>query len=505
MTPALELFSYGRVLGVFALALFVLPMMADRPAGSASQRPGDFFMRAASAFVRASFVIWLLAAVLGRFRLSFPGTIVTCYVLALAIFALVRRRKSIRPRELIHNVVYRAMMLIERAGIEAGSVRRLASMVCTKGIPASVAVFALLVGVTAVERSWFAVNDARFTRSETYDRTLALEEVMSSGARGVDASVAPLAPVVCLTGLDPATVIRFTGPIFAILLGAAVALCAFRLCGRFWVAYVAFGLAAALPLVLGESNPGEVPREQIAALFALLAITFAFEDAITTLMAALLTVAIEPHAGVAVLLLLACVVISATLGRLIEALPRSLRILVTPCIVAALIAVPASTIGSEAPDGPFQYEAAAQASLRIRYEFPRNSWLVISPGYERAFTADYGWHMELLSFVTNYTPDQVENAAFRFGWPVRDVFLFVEKRPLCAVQPAAESGAAITRIATWILVPHADSADCRVDPGHASLEFDAAELIASYARNRRNVSIFQDGDDLTVYHIDLSK
>ena len=72
-------------------------------------------------------------------------------------------------------------------------------------------------------------------------------------------------------------------------------------------------------------------------------------------------------------------------------------------------------------------------------------------------------------------------------------------------QLAAESGAAITRIATWILVPHADSADCRVDPGHASLEFDAAELMASYARNRRNVSIFQDGDDFTVYHIDLSK
>ena len=109
--------------------------------------------------------------------------------------------------------------------------------------------------------------------------------------------------------------------------------------------------------------------------------------------------------------------------------------------------------------------------------------------------------MELLSFVTNYTPDQVENAAFRFGWPVRDVFLFVEKRPLCAVQPAA----AITRIATWNLVPHGDSASCRVDPAHASLEFDAAELIASYARNRRNVSIFQDGDDFTVYHIDLSK
>jgi hypothetical protein len=233
----------------------------------------------------------------------------------------------------------------------------------------------------------------------------------------------------------------------------------------------------------------------------LLAITFAFDDVATALMAAVLTVAIEPRAGVPALLLLACVVISATLGKMIEAVPRILRVLVTPCIVAALIAVPSSMIGRDAPDGPFQYEAAAQACLRIRHEFPRNSWLVISPGYERAFTADYGWHMELLSFVTDFTPDRVENAAFRFTWPVSDVFIFVEKRPLCA----AQSGPAITRIAMWNLGSHPDAASCRVDPAHASLEFDAAEIIASYARDRRNVSIFQDDEHLTVYHLDLSR
>jgi hypothetical protein len=175
-----------------------------------------------------------------------------------------------------------------------------------------------------------------------------------------------------------------------------------------------------------------------------------------------------------------------------------LRILVTPCIVAALSAVPSSMIGQEAPDGPFQYEAAAQACLRIRYGFPRNSWLVISPGYERAFTADYGWHMELLSFVTNFTPDQVENPAFRFSWPVHDVFVFVEKQPLCEAEP-------VTRGAPWNPAVRRGPAGCRVGPARASLEFDAAEMTAAYSRHRRNVSVFQDDEHLTVYHIELSK
>jgi hypothetical protein len=517
MIPVLESFSYVRVLGVFGLLLVVLPMIADRPedsaADSANERSGALFMRAASAFVRACFLIELLAVALGRFRLSYPGTIITCYLAALAMVALICRRKTLRPRELIHQAVYRAMVLMDGAGVGAGLARRLAVMAreklarektAGKFIPASFALFALLVGVTALERTWFAVHDARFTRSETYDRALALGEMVNSGARGVEASVALLAPVVCLTGLDPATVIRFTGPIFAILLAAAAALCAFRICGRFWVAYLAFGLVAAAPLLLGESNPGEVPREQIAALFALLGATFAFDGAVTALMAAALTIGIEPRAGVVVLSLIACVAVSAALGKLIEALPSGLRILVTPCIVAALIAVPSSMIGRETPDGPFQYESAAQACLKIRYGFPRNSWLVISPGYERAFTADYGWHMELLSFVTNYTPDQVENPSFRFGWPVQDVFVLVEKQPLCAVEPAVQSGAAIMRMAHWNSAAHGP-AGCKVDPARASLEFDAAEIIAGYARHRSNVSIFQEDEHLTVYRLDLSK
>jgi hypothetical protein len=498
MIPIPEAFSYVRVLGVFGLLLFVLPMLADRPADAAGRRAGSIFFRAAGAFVRACFLIALLAVALGRFRLSFPGTIITFYLAALAIVALLRRRKGLRPLEAIHNAVYRAMLLVENSGVRAGFLRRLASIVRARPIPASAALFALLVGVTAVQRTWFALHNARFTRSETYDRALALGELVNSGARGVEASAALLAPVVCLTGFDPATVIRFTGPIFAILLAAAVALCAFRICGRFWVAWVAFGLVAAAPLVLGERNPGEVPREQIAALFALLGITFAFDDVITTLLAAVLTLAIEPGAGIVVLFLLACVAAAAAVGKTIETLPSVLRILVTPCIVAALIAVPSSMIGQEAPDGPFQYEAAAQACLRIRYGFPRNSWLVISPGYERAFTADYGWHMELLSFATNFTPDQVENPAFRFSWPVHDVFVFVEKQPLCEAEP-------VTRGAPWNPAVRRGPAGCRVDPARASLEFDAAEMIAAYSRHRRNVSVFQDDEHLTVYHIELSK
>ena len=52
-------------------------------------------------------------------------------------------------------------------------------------------------------------------------------------------------------------------------------------------------------------------RKQIAALFALLGITFAFDNVVTALMAVIMTLAIDPRAGLAVLFLLACVVVAA--------------------------------------------------------------------------------------------------------------------------------------------------------------------------------------------------
>src|SRR4051812_31364833 len=191
MTAVLEAFSYGRVLGVFAALLFAAPMMAetaekaDRPADPGKRRPGDVFMRAARAFVRACFLIELLALALGWFRLSFPATIITCYLAAMAAIALFRRRKSLNFRELMHDAVLRAMVALESTGVKAMPARALTSLARAKFLPAHVALFAVLVGVTGLERTWFALHDARFTGSETYDRALALGEMVNSGARGM--------------------------------------------------------------------------------------------------------------------------------------------------------------------------------------------------------------------------------------------------------------------------------------------------------------------------------
>jgi len=303
----------------------------------------------------------------------------------------------------------------------------------------------------------------------------------------MDGSAALLAPLVFLSGLHPAAVVRFSGPVFATLLAIAAGFCAFQYSRRKWTAYLASGLAAVLPIASGRVAAGEIARAEMGAVFALLAIALLRERRLAAGASAAVALLIDINLGRALLGPLACALAAIGSVRLLHLARYPVRALATGFSAAVFTFWLCSSLGARIPDGPYQYEAAAKACSQIARQFERNTWLVVSSGYELPFTYGRGWHVELLDFVD--TPS--------FAYPARDIFFFVEREPLW---PADVRGSR-TAPARINLAQLSDRALWAYDSslGRASVQFEAAAALAAYARTHADLRAFYQDEHLVIY------
>lgn len=444
-------------------------------------------------FVRASLYAAVIAHLLSAFGLLLPGGMLAGYLLLSLLFIL---RSPVLP----------AVVSFSRLGALAHHVLRIAEdprrllrfpqlrsswvLSCRRAARQerwqSLGLAFLFAVVTVAAATNMAVLDSRFLCADSYHRSLELQMMRADRAHYPVSTTALLAPVAFLSGLDGAAVIRYSNPIFAVILGIVAYATAYRTTKMYWIGWLAAGvtpLAALIP-------HGEIQFGGIAAIYWISAAAIRTVSRFDTLAAIAIAISIQPMPTVDTLAAVGasgCVVL---LSRLLPAWPQRPVICTMMVIVFGL----STWLGRQIPpDGPHQYEAAAKATLQVVRENAQNTWLIISPVQEVALTFGLGWHMELSEFVNAYTIEQVSDPSFRFPFPVQTAFVFVEKAPLLSPETQFSLRAFQQDMDSGIAAYHLRS-------GRASLQFRAGRLMAAYSRHHRTAVFFED-ENLIVFEI----
>jgi hypothetical protein len=478
--------EFARVMAVFLVAYVALPFVITAPA-----RTEAFFHRVAAAFVRVSVFLVVAVMGLGVLRLARPGAITAAYVLwALSGIVWFRRHRSTGGEPGLRGTL---LTLLARVEHEAPP-RRATSPTSRSRLSASAAIFLLLVVTTLFHRLDQPLRYFRFFHIETYGRVLSLAALESGQPWKPDGASALLAPLAYWSGLGPGAVTRAAGPLFALLLPAAAAFCAFRISRKRSAAFVAFGLVAIAPLLSRDPHPGEPVSTALAAVFWLFGAAFVRDSWKLALASAATALLIDWHPNLVLLSVLVCTLLGVGAARFEELLRRlpALRPVLGGVLAAAFILTLCMGFHSPIPEGPFQYEAAARNAHEIARRFPRNSWLIVSPSHELAYICGRGWHVELVDFVSTFSTDQVSQAGFSFPYYVQDVFFFLEKRPIRS-EGMVPVGAALTgSFDPAVRAYHTVS-------GRQAIEFQAAKLLAAYGRTHNDLSTVYEDDSLVVY------
>jgi hypothetical protein len=306
----------------------------------------------------------------------------------------------------------------------------------------------------------------------------------------MDGSIAFLAPVVFLSSLDGATVIRFSGP----LLMGVLSLVAFASV-RSSSGKTSSGLAASAIVVTltAISNSAEMQAGGVALIFWLMSRILWSRcrwDATWSIALALL---IEPIPGFNTIVC-GCLILALSLIERVG--ESSWRVLhrVGPTLAAGAIVCLVALPLERGKTHTRQYNITARTVKKIVREFPRNTWLVVSPVQEVALTYGHGWHLELSEFVEKYTVDEVQRPEFSFRFPVTETFVFVEKQPLAS--QAMASG--LSGLGTHFDAP---MAPYLLRLNRASMQFRAARLLAAYQATHRNTEVYLEDENLIVYRI----
>ncbi|MBL8217133.1 MAG: hypothetical protein JNK87_40810 [Bryobacterales bacterium] len=483
----MELFEVIRIHTVTALLYGALPIALWRW----TERPGTQLASfAVPAFLRAAFFALVLGVTLGAWHLCFPGATAAGLLLAaLAAVAMSRRRSW-----LFHRAPWEAASLqlfdwLEQRprGIFGNYLRRLTGPALGPNELVALAIFI----ATLLTRLRFPLQSYRFLELESYKRALSLQLLVQGADWKIDPSVAWLAPIVHFSGTSAATVIRWTNPLIEVGILAAIGYAAWMWSGR----RAAAALLAPVLFDLGQrwaNSHGIQPvgAAEIAVLFWMLGVGVLRLSIRHALVAAGLAVLLYQGIPLSLYWALPSAAAGGLLALALALVPRPLRVpLELPAAVFAgllLCAMPRPSA-----DGPFQYEAAARVANRISAEFPRNTWTVVSPAQELPLVLGRGWHAELSDFVLQFPESDTGRENFRFPFSSRDLFVFVEKRPLA--QPLIPAGA----------TSDASSYHYYTQTGRTSLEYQAALIMTAYARSHQDCSIYYQDADLTVYRVRL--
>jgi hypothetical protein len=448
-----------RFLAVFVVFYVGLPLLLQ------GRRQGvHWTLRVAEVFAVLAFFLQFAIMGLSLLRMALPGAVLVLY--ALWLFYHYVRHKP----ELFRWQALRCLPADLRAG----------AWLCLPGL------WLLLI-------AQFPVHNLRFTQLDGYSRALSLAVLSNGQPWRIDASVPVLEPLLFLSALPAPAVIGCAGVLFGLLFVIAAAFAAYSYTRNEHAAFFAAGFSILASVWRGALDGSTLGRPEMLATFALLALGLAPHAPVAAILAGI-TCASMITAGNGATGVIAGI-LCAALGALAAWAARPLLLRKQSAVMAGgtlLFIVAISLHPSREPaDGPFQYEAAARACDRFARTQPRNAWLVVSPSQELAFTYGCGWHVELADVVSKFTYWQVVHPDFRFPYPVRDVFFFIERQPL---RPARERVAVnVTYSADPVVLSYFTAL------GRTTLEFRAAELLAAYGKSHPDLQTVYADDHLVVY------
>jgi hypothetical protein len=470
-----------------------------RPQGSGYYHglPDDELMAYCAAFVRASLFTGVATLVLGSVRLCLPGSLAAAYVVFL--FTLMYRSGALRRFRDRHWLLGRLHTLIvfaDRLPSESWHLRpiriRYVSWRRRFDLTAlapfrSICLFSWLVALAAC---FYPLHDARFLHGGSYSRALALQKLALGQPSVPDGSAALLAPVMFLSGCDGATVVRFAGPLFAAVFVLTAFIVVYRLTGSSRAGLAGAGLAAGFAAF---ADAGQLQADGLASIFLLLGVLLWKASRLDAMGSFAVALLIDPIPGPHTIGYAGIPLGIALLAHFCRPTLRWGAGICAPVGLAAIVCLICAPRNWE-KEGPYQYETAARAVCRITRELPHNTWLVVAPVQELAFTYGRGWHMELSEFVGKYSVDEASQPGFHFGFPVMDTFVFVEKQPLVSRAMGSSLSA---------LGPRFDPAMApyQVQLSRASMEFEAGRLLAAYRSRHPDVQVFVEDKDLIVYRI----
>ncbi|MBI4889380.1 MAG: hypothetical protein HY821_02065 [Acidobacteria bacterium] len=482
-------FDFCRVLVASFLFFWALPLLSRRLVGTA---PGAWTQDILPAFIRALLVFQVAGITLGCWHLAFAGALfcVTAVWLVAEVAFSASRRKTYRLSWWLAQGAQLACWM-ERHGWKgaAGRFRQTLSPVLQSPLAILLGAIALVALPTRIA---FPLFHQRFVDSGAYLRAMSLNQLMQGGEWYPDGSVAFLLPLVHFSGVDAAAAIRWTSPLILVGILLALAYCAFVWTRSLPAACLAPLLLESYKRWLAAPSWKEAGPADIATLFWLIALSLLRTSKWYASGAALLALSVLFQAPDALAPALSALLLSALVAWLLRAIPYTLpaRALVPLIAVCALVLYPG--VAAPPEDGPLQYESSARTAARIAAERPRNKYLVVAPTQESIAIYGRGWHEELASFVRKFNPIVPIQADFRFPYTIPEMFVFVEKEPLFqpTVSPVASADANSYFYYTRV--------------GRASLQFQAARIMSSYARTHNNASVYYEDDRIMVYHIKLS-
>jgi hypothetical protein len=464
-------------LAFLRFSLICLLVYCGVPGAIRGRRPGKRWgLALVETFLLVACIQQFGVMLLGAARLALPGAMFLLYAATLGAFGVERWRRSSKQWTAAEQV---CDLIVSRPELAKEPLRRIARCVPML-IPNAAIVCSVLVAA-----GWFAVHNARLPELESYSRSLSLGRLANGDIWSLDATVPLLLTPAMFSALPAFAAIAASVGLTAALMAAAAGFVSFelfqsRLCSVLATGAAGFGVVlmrhndstAAMAAVLLLFSTGLAARSRFIALAGLIAgASISMSTSVWQLVAT--------AAG--------SVLLAGTLALAVSrwSIPVR-RFSMWVASVFFVVWLGALTERESKAPATMQYEAAARACQTIASTYSRNSWLIVSPAQELACTYGSGWHVELQTFVRQHTPAQAADPVFRFDYPVADLFFFIEKKPL---RPGAGG-----RL-------QADSADQGLAPiEHASLEYEAANILAAYASTHADLKQIYEDDSMTIYH-----
>jgi len=480
-----DLIDCVRVTFAFLVVFGAVPCLVARIS------PGDRNLMSFCALaVRTSLFAAIAALGLGSMRICLPGSMLAGYLfLFLMLLWMAGSLEPLRQPQWRAALLHKILVFNENG---YGTPRRLSAasgdrLRHWRIVREPAFLLSMFIAVAALSHS---LQYVRFLNDQSYSRALSLQKLALGQPWTPDGSVAFLAPVVFLSSLDGATVVRFSGPLFMAVLALA-GFAAVR--GATGSSPVGLAAAAGLIILTAFSHSAELQAGGIALIFWLTGFSLWARYRWDALWSVALAMLIEPIPELNTVLCVSVILVIVFLARFGEATRRLLQASGTPLATAAIVCLILIPLHRGKTHGS-QYNITARTVARITREFPRNTWLVVSPVQEVALTYGHGWHMELSEFVETYTVDEVRRPDFSFKFPVGDTFVFVEKEPLTSRSMASGLSE---------LGPRFDPpmAPYLLRLNRASMQFQAARLLAAYRATHRGTEVFLEDQQLIVYRI----
>jgi hypothetical protein len=227
-----------RVSVAFLIVFGAVPYLFVRIA------PGDRNMLSFCAtIVRTSLFGSIAAVVLGSMQICLPGSMLMAYFVLFALLLWMGGRfEPWRRPQAGAALLHRLLICIENRRSTPTHFRPAVHSRGGHVVREPAFVFFMAIAVAALSHS---LHHVRFLNDESYARALSLQKLALGQDWLLDGSVAFLAPLVFLSSLDGATVVRFSGPLFIAVLALAGFAAIARVTGSSPV-----GLAASAILVI---------------------------------------------------------------------------------------------------------------------------------------------------------------------------------------------------------------------------------------------------------------